>query len=516
MKNAVIALALVSFLLFSGCTFQPTGGNGMQPPHVCENFCPIGETQAPYPGCECSGGSGGRGGQAHFCDNLCGIGQTQAPYPDCSCSGGGGGGGQGHFCGNLCGIGETQAPYPSCTCSGGNGGGGLNPVGVCPNLCPISTSQSPYPNCGCYGGGITYTGGGGVGVVNPVSYGGGLLMGGEASNRTTQGAMLVVFTAKNGGASPFGNITAVVGRVSAYLEGAGAGWVFVSTGNKTVDFQSLGNKSEEVAFNRMWVGKYARLAIEFISMNATYRESQGTLGALLPANGYAFVMMSPVSESAISAVELVFDVNKSFVPAANGSGLEFRPSVEVRSINNAEYLLKDDGSVDIYSGNLSLSELASFDAQGNSGYQLLGGESSQCVYNCTAGCAQPQDPQCNYNCALACMGEPVNPRYNRCDDGTPFGYCSDRKPWLCLTTNKYFADCVACGCNFGQQCDSHTGTCGAINETCYEVTLVGQCFENNKPYKCSQGFTSIADCRSCGCPSGKYCQADGSCTTNYG
>ncbi|MDD5318063.1 MAG: hypothetical protein PHF51_05035 [Candidatus ainarchaeum sp.] len=476
MKNVFLALAVVSLLFASGCTYT---GSGWDSPGVCSNMCSPGESQAAYPDCSCTGGSGGGGGALHYCRNICGVGQSQAAYPDCSCTGGSGGaaGGSLHYCRNICPVSQGQAPYPDCSCTGGSGVGGS---------------------------------GGAGGAYQPAGNSEGLFLGDEASPRGSEGMLLVLFSAKNGNATPYRNVVASIGRVSAYVEGEGAGWVFVSTGNDTVDFAQLENRSEEVASNRVWVGKYTRLAVEFFSMNATMRGTLEGRNVSLPANGYAFVVMEPVSASATSAVRLVFDLSKSFTTAADGS-ITFTPSVEVQSMRDARYLQRDDGSIDVYSGVLDLSEQVYVNAGWNSTYLVLGGNASACMRTCTQACAISYAPDCHYRCVSQCMGTPLGPAYNRCDDGTPFGYCSDRHPWLCLSPNTYIADCVACGCAFGQRCDSSTGTCGPYNQTCSDGTLAGQCIRGSPPYRCMGDLTTAPDCRDCGCPDGKRCLIDNTC-----
>lgn len=417
-----------------------------------------------------------------------------------------------HLCKNLCAVGETQAPYPGCACSGGEDGG-LGHIRVCPNLCPPGQTQSAYPGCACSGGtGGSVGGAGGQGGVTQ-SYNWSLLYGGEAAARTSQGSLLVIFSAKNGGSGAYKSLNASVGRVSAYLEGAGPGWYFVSTGNHTVDIAALGNKSVAVAFNRVWVGKYTRLVVELFGLNATSRATLRDSNISLPAAGYAFVIMAPVNPSASSAVELVFDLENSF--AQGGGGAVFMPSVEVRSFHDIQYIQMDDGSTQLYAGTLDLSEAVRFYAPASSSYTVLGGNSSSCVYNCTLLCATPSAEECHYKCVGECIGEPVSPTYNRCNDGTPFGMCSDRKPYLCLSTADYLADCVACGCPGGQSCDRDSGTCSMVNETCHDGSFIGQCMPDNRPYRCNGGYSRIADCWSCGCPEGEICRENGECE-DYG
>jgi hypothetical protein len=91
-----------------------------------------------------------------------------------------------------------------------------------------------------------------------------------------------------------------------------------------------------------------------------------------------------------------------------------------------------------------------------------------------------------------------------CDDGTPANQCSSQKPYFCFSGGDRFflePDCVICGCAEGEWCDPESYRCYPI---CDDGTVPKQCSENKPKYCTLDGFL-VDDCLRCGCPEGLEC-----------
>lgn len=421
---------LVGIALFGCIRTQPTGG--MQPPAVCPNMCLLNQTQAPYPGCTCSGGTSGGSGGTGGTSDIGGTGGT-----------------------------------------GGSGGTGQN-----------------------------YASGG-------QEYSDVLLSGGLAAPRSQQGELIVVFSSTNYDSTIYRSIPAVIGEVSVFVAGSGAGWANMATGNESIEFTALRGKRIPVSWNRVWAGKYTRLAIEFAAMNATVRNTGQTENVSMPKKTYVFIVMAPVTYGATSAIEISFDMNKSFTRSENTT--IFTPSVTITSMHGIQYIQREDGSVDLYSGATDLFELAEFNRTGGASYHVLSGTSASCMEGCVSGCALSSAPMCHAGCASTCLGEVVPPMPNACSDGTEYGQCSVNRPFWCTNTGQYDANCQLCGCPENCECLSDD-TCKYSPVAGGVATCSGNaCVAGNPPIACRNGQLT-QDCGACGCPSGMTCRsADGVC-----
>jgi len=349
-------------------------------------------------------------------------------------------------CKNMCGLGETQMPYPDCRCLPANessSGGGTGGTGAWtgPTPTPAETAAPVFS-------------------PTPMEYGDAMLAGGYALPRERQGSLLVFISARNANETPYENVVVHIGEVSAFVAGEGAGWVPVSTSNRTIDVVGIGNKSVPVALNRVWTGKYARLSVEFGRIDAVMKDTGETVSVSLPKNRYVFVTAVPVDYGATSAVGLILDLNRSF--ARKDGACIFTPHVDVRSYHGVNYMVRDDGHLEFYTGEMGLSELARFNETGGSEWSVTGGAYGSCVENCTRSdnsvdCMSPGKPTCHARCASLCLGEPAPSFGNMCDDGTPVGKCSSNKPFFCTASKQYLADCAICGCPDDQICRSDGG-----------------------------------------------------------
>jgi len=299
-------------------------------------------------------------------------------------------------CKNMCPLGQTQAPYPDCSClptgaspsAGGNGSGETGEwVGPTPTPA-MSTTPVLFPT--------------------PMEYGDVMLAGGQAAPRAQQGSLLVFVSVRNADGTPYNRVTANVGEISSYVTGEGEGWVFVSTGNKTLEFVGIGNKSVALALNRVWTGNYVRLSVEFNGIEIVMKDTGERVPVYLPKRKYVFVTAAPVSYGATSAIGLIFDLNKSLT--RKESIYVFTPYVEVKGYHGINYILRDDGGLDMYTGEMDLSELARFNETGGAEFTVLDGTLGACVGNCIRNiqnCVTTTDPICHAGCASMCFGEPV-------------------------------------------------------------------------------------------------------------
>jgi len=207
---------------------------------------------------------------------------------------------------------------------------------------------------------------------------------------------------------------------------------------------------------RPWTGKYLLLKMNIsnvsisVARTSYYTERINASGS----HEYAFVIGLPVDASQTSAIELLFDINRSFV-YTNGS-LEFSPVVEVRSIDHVQYIRATD-TVQLTNGTLELAEEARFNQSGASAWTVLGGANAICTQTCVQLCPDRSSPDCHYHCASSCSKEPDYTR-TMCDGGVAFNTCAPSKPFRCLN-GTYIADCATCGCDENQECNSN-GVCG--------------------------------------------------------
>jgi hypothetical protein len=96
-----------------------------------------------------------------------------------------------------------------------------------------------------------------------------------------------------------------------------------------------------------------------------------------------------------------------------------------------------------------------------------------------------------------------------CQDGTPYGECSEDKPLYCHN-GALKNNCSTCSCEEGYEC-ADNGYCIVSTLECSDGTLNGSCsFEN---YYCDNG-NLVENCFICGCEVGN-CESDGSCYENH-
>ena len=100
------------------------------------------------------------------------------------------------------------------------------------------------------------------------------------------------------------------------------------------------------------------------------------------------------------------------------------------------------------------------------------GASAICTTECPIGLAQNPYPDCGCvspvrNCSQPCTGGLVQKPYpdcscyseNRtCSDGTVYGQCSSTKPWLCQN-GALIDKCGTCGCATGKLCNATSSSC---------------------------------------------------------
>ena len=475
-----IALFLACALFLFGCPSE------MEPPPVCSNLCPPGQTQAAYPNCECSGSEydPGTGGVSGYCTNMCPPGYAHYGYPDCTCYGTGVGG-MGDI-GDLGGMGGANV-------SGGLGGTGG--MGV-PNVPPISIGDS--------GG----SGGYSWGTSNIGSQEDILLTGGPASPSTSYGMLLVLLTATNSDEIAYDGAEISIGSLSAYRAGVGGGWELLQGGVKNYSLKHLDGRLALIGRGRIGIGGQTRILLELRNVTVSYGDEAYPVRA--PKSMYAFVSLVPLRASGTSAVTLNLDLTRTFTVSEDGFTY-FTPAGDITSTMGVTYLVKDDGATEVSGGRVMLREDFAVNATGDSIYVVVDGITANCMDNCIDECPAPYSAVCHAACAQHCAGAPSEFE-TACFDGTQLNSCSTiNKPYYCGPDGDFSADCKNCGCPVNQVCKSDGLCVTAEVKVCSDGTLPNRCSGTNKPNYCSGDGKMIQLCTVCGCPSGKICRSDGRC-----